>query len=134
VVDTQFLEASDYVFTDELDPSAKERVSAFVTIQKGCDNKCTFCIVPMTRGPELSRPSAEILAEVRALAAGSVREITLIGQTVNSYRFTDGGKTTRLADLLALLDAIDGLDRHRRFNDPGHFGEKAFNTFFPIFD
>jgi tRNA-2-methylthio-N6-dimethylallyladenosine synthase len=112
VVDTQFLEASDYVFTDELDPTAKERVSAFVTIQKGCDNKCTFCIVPMTRGPELSRPSGDILTEVRALAAGSVREITLIGQNVNSYGLkVDGEKT--FAELLYAVAAVPGVERIR---------------------
>jgi tRNA-2-methylthio-N6-dimethylallyladenosine synthase len=84
VLDTTFLDASDYVFAAELDPEASRRVTAEVTIQKGCDNKCTFCIVPTTRGPELSRPSGEILAEVRGLVGVGVKEISLIGQNVNS--------------------------------------------------
>ena len=84
---------------------------AFVRTQTGCDKFCAFCVVPRVRGPEQARPPAAILAEARKLVAEGCREITLIGQTVNSYRWTDGGQTTRLADLLVSLDAIDGLDR-----------------------
>ena len=58
----------DLRFASDLDPASEGQVGAFVTIQKGCDNKCTFCIVPTTRGPEVSRPSAQILEEVRGLA------------------------------------------------------------------
>jgi len=84
---------------------------AFVRTQTGCDKFCAFCVVPHVRGPEQARAPATIVAEARKLVAEGCREITLIGQTVNSYRWSDGGKTTRLADLLVLLDAIDGLDR-----------------------
>ena len=84
---------------------------AFVRIMIGCDKFCTYCIVPMVRGPEQSRPAAHILAEARQLAAEGCREITLLGQTVNSYRHTDGGRTTRLSDLLRELHNIDGLAR-----------------------
>ncbi len=84
---------------------------AFIRTQTGCDKFCAFCVVPRVRGPEQARPPAAILAEARKLVAEGCREITLIGQTVNSYRWTDGGRTTRLADLLVSLDAIDGLDR-----------------------
>ncbi len=84
---------------------------AFIRTQTGCDKFCAFCVVPHVRGPEQARAPATIVAEARKLVAEGCREITLIGQTVNSYRWMDGGKTTRLADLLALLDAIDGLDR-----------------------
>jgi tRNA-2-methylthio-N6-dimethylallyladenosine synthase len=84
---------------------------AFIRTQTGCDKFCAFCVVPRVRGPEQARPPAAILAEARKLVAEGCREITLIGQTVNSYRWTDGGQTTRLADLLTSLDAIDGLDR-----------------------
>jgi tRNA-2-methylthio-N6-dimethylallyladenosine synthase len=84
---------------------------AFVRTQTGCDKFCTFCVVPHVRGPEQARAPDTILAEARRLVAEGCREITLIGQTVNSYRWSDGGRTHRLSDLLARLDAIDGLDR-----------------------
>ena len=84
---------------------------AFIRTQTGCDKFCAFCVVPHVRGPEQARAPATIVAEARKLVAEGCREITLIGQTVNSYRWKDGGTTTRLADLLVLLDAIDGLDR-----------------------
>ena len=84
---------------------------AFVRIMIGCDKFCTYCIVPKVRGPEQSRPPEAIEAEVRRLVDEGCREVTLLGQTVNSYRYTAGGRTTRLADLLVRLDAIDGLDR-----------------------
>jgi tRNA-2-methylthio-N6-dimethylallyladenosine synthase len=84
---------------------------AFVRTQTGCDKFCAFCVVPRVRGPEQARPPEAIVAETRKLVAEGCREVTLIGQTVNSYRWTDGGRTTRLSDLLAMLDGIDGLDR-----------------------
>jgi tRNA-2-methylthio-N6-dimethylallyladenosine synthase len=84
---------------------------AFIRTQTGCDKFCAFCVVPRVRGPEQARPPEAMLAEAKKLVAEGCREITLIGQTVNSYRWADGGKTTRLADLLVMLDAIDGLDR-----------------------
>jgi tRNA-2-methylthio-N6-dimethylallyladenosine synthase len=86
---------------------------AFVRTQTGCDKFCTFCVVPHVRGPEQARSPDTIVAEARKLVAEGCREITLIGQTVNSYRFTDGGRTTRLSDLLERLDGLDGLDRIR---------------------
>ena len=84
---------------------------AFVRIKIGCDKFCTYCIVPSVRGPEQSRPAADIVAEARQLAGEGCREITLLGQTVNSYRYRDGERTTRLSDLLAALHEIDGLER-----------------------
>jgi tRNA-2-methylthio-N6-dimethylallyladenosine synthase len=84
---------------------------AFVRTQTGCDKFCAFCVVPHVRGPEQARSPDTILAEARKLVAEGCREITLIGQTVNSYRWSDGGRTTRLADLLDRLAAVDGLDR-----------------------
>lgn len=112
VLDTTFLDADDYVFTSELSPDAGQKVGAFVTIQKGCDNKCTFCIVPSTRGPELSRPSAEIVDEVQRLAARGVQEITLIGQNVNSYGLKVAGEKT-FAQLLYAVAAVPGVERIR---------------------
>ena len=84
---------------------------AYLRIQIGCDKFCTYCIVPMTRGPEQGRPPEQILAEARVLADQGCKEITLIGQTVNSYKYTSGGRTTRLADLLHSLSEIDGIRR-----------------------
>jgi tRNA-2-methylthio-N6-dimethylallyladenosine synthase len=84
---------------------------AYLRIQIGCDKFCTYCIVPMTRGPEQGRPPDQILAEARVLADQGCKEITLIGQTVNSYKFTSGGRTTRLSDLLYSLHEIEGIQR-----------------------
>jgi tRNA-2-methylthio-N6-dimethylallyladenosine synthase len=84
---------------------------AYLRIQIGCDKFCTYCIVPMTRGPEQGRPPDQILAEARVLADQGCKEITLIGQTVNSYKYASGGRTTRLADLLYSLSQIDGIRR-----------------------
>ncbi len=85
----------------------------FVTVQRGCDYKCTFCIVPYTRGPERSRKLEDIVREVRELAAAETTEVTLLGQTVNSY--VDGGDD--FADLLRAVGAIDGI-RRVRFTSP----------------
>ncbi len=84
---------------------------AYVRIQFGCDKFCTYCIVPRVRGPEQGRHPEHIVAEAQKLAAEGCREITLLGQTVNSYRHVDGGRTTRLSDLLHKLHEIVGLAR-----------------------
>ena len=87
--------------------------TAFVTVQRGCDYKCTFCIVPYTRGPERSRRLEDVVAEVRALAEQGVTEVTLLGQTVNSYH--DGKHD--FADLLGAVGTVDGIAR-LRFTSP----------------
>jgi len=84
---------------------------AYLRIQIGCDKFCTYCVVPMTRGPEQGRPPEQILDEARLLADQGCVEITLLGQTVNSYQFAAGGKTTRLADLLLQLHDVEGIER-----------------------
>jgi tRNA-2-methylthio-N6-dimethylallyladenosine synthase len=84
---------------------------AFVRTQTGCDKFCAFCVVPRVRGPEQARPPQAIIAEAEKLVAEGCKEITLIGQTVNSYKWSDGGKTSRLSDLLLELNKIDGLER-----------------------
>jgi len=84
---------------------------AMVRIMFGCDKFCTYCVVPAVRGPEQSRPAAEIEAEVRCLAEQGCLEVTLLGQTVNSYRDESGGRTLRLADLLYRLHEVEGLRR-----------------------
>jgi tRNA-2-methylthio-N6-dimethylallyladenosine synthase len=89
-------------------------VTAFVTVQEGCDKFCTFCVVPYTRGSEFSRPVADIENEVRRLAGAGVREVTLLGQNVNAYRGAAiSGGTCNLADLLSHLSLIPGIERLR---------------------
>jgi tRNA-2-methylthio-N6-dimethylallyladenosine synthase len=89
-------------------------VSAFVTVQEGCDKFCTFCVVPYTRGAELSRPAQKIIAEVENLAMAGVREITLIGQNVNAYHGAGlDGRPWSLAQLLHGVAQIAGIDRLR---------------------
>ncbi|MFO7590902.1 MAG: tRNA (N6-isopentenyl adenosine(37)-C2)-methylthiotransferase MiaB [Acidimicrobiia bacterium] len=93
--------------------------SAWVTIQIGCDNSCTFCIVPLVRGAEVSRRMGDVVREVEELAAAGVSEVTLLGQNVNSYgRDLGAGQyRPRFADLLRAIDAVDGIKRIR-FTSP----------------
>jgi tRNA-2-methylthio-N6-dimethylallyladenosine synthase len=89
-------------------------VSAFVTVQEGCDKFCTFCVVPFTRGAEVSRPVGKIVAEVKRLTAAGVREVTLIGQNVNAYHGVGpDGRSSSLAQLLERLAQLSGLERLR---------------------
>ena len=100
---------------EDVPPARANAVSAFVTVQRGCDYRCTFCIVPMTRGPERSRKLADVVGEVTRLAesGGGTTEVTLLGQTVNSYH--DGEHD--FADLLRAVGAVDGI-RRVRFTSP----------------
>src|SRR6266478_3234217 len=88
-------------------------ISSFVTVQEGCDKFCTFCVVPYTRGAEVSRPVAKIVAEARRLAAAGVREITLIGQNVNAYHGAGLAGPATLGDLLHAVAAVPGVRRLR---------------------
>ena len=90
-------------------PKAARGPTAFLTVQEGCDKFCAFCVVPYTRGAEVSRPADRIVAEARELVAAGVREVTLLGQNVNAYHGDPGG----LAGLIGRLARIDGLDRIR---------------------
>jgi tRNA-2-methylthio-N6-dimethylallyladenosine synthase len=106
--ETGWMDSEEYLFPRAEPESARGRATAFVTAMKGCDNVCAFCVVPHTRGREVSRPCGEIVAECAALAEVGVREVTLIGQNVNSFR---GGCT--FAELLRRVAAIPGLARVR---------------------
>ncbi|PVF13061.1 tRNA (N6-isopentenyl adenosine(37)-C2)-methylthiotransferase MiaB, partial [Yersinia pestis] len=99
---------------DRLPEPRAEGPTAFVSIMEGCNKYCTFCVVPYTRGEEVSRPSDDILFEIAQLAAQGVREVNLLGQNVNAYRgATYDGDICSFAELLRLVAAIDGIDRVR---------------------
>jgi tRNA-2-methylthio-N6-dimethylallyladenosine synthase len=106
--ETGWMGSEEYVFPRADPEAARGRVTAFVTAMKGCDNVCAFCIVPHTRGREVSRPFPDVLGECAALAEVGVREVTLIGQNVNSYA---GGCT--FPELLRQVAAVPGILRVR---------------------
>jgi tRNA-2-methylthio-N6-dimethylallyladenosine synthase len=108
VLDTDF--PVDAKFDHLPAPSNNQGVSAFLTVQEGCDKFCTFCVVPYTRGAEYSRDAGAILAEARVLVAGGAREIVLLGQNVNAWH---GAGAEGLGGLVRLLARIDGLERIR---------------------
>ena len=94
-------------------PKAKRAPSAFLTVQEGCDKFCAFCVVPYTRGAEVSRPADRVLSEARDLVERGVREITLLGQNVNAYHGAGAGGDVTLAQLIRQLAEVDGLERIR---------------------
>jgi tRNA-2-methylthio-N6-dimethylallyladenosine synthase len=128
VIDISFPEIEKF---DHLPKPESTGVSAFVSIMEGCSKYCTFCVVPYTRGEEVSRPFNDVLAEVRALAEQGVREINLLGQNVNAYRgvMTDG----EIADLAILMHAIrliPGIDRIRyTTSHPNEMTSNIINAF-----
>jgi tRNA-2-methylthio-N6-dimethylallyladenosine synthase len=116
VVDTEFPSEDKFDFlAPPSDAAIRARgISAFVTVQEGCDKFCTFCVVPYTRGSEVSRPAAKIVAEAERLARAGVREITLIGQNVNAYHGEGSdGRAWTLARLLERVARIPGIARLR---------------------
>ncbi len=111
LVDVSFPEIEKF---DRLPEPRAAGPTAFVSIMEGCSKYCTFCVVPYTRGEEVSRPFDDIIAECAGLAAQGVREVTLLGQNVNAYRGPmDDGATADLALLVHYVAAIDGIDRIR---------------------
>ncbi len=101
-------------FTGHLPMRRARDFQAWIQISVGCNCKCAYCIVPSTRGREVSRPAAELVAEARRLAADGVREVTLLGQNVNSYgRDLPSSAKASFAELLAMVDAVEGIDRIR---------------------
>ena len=110
-VDVSFPEIEKF---DHLPPARVEGATAFVSVMEGCSKYCTFCVVPYTRGEEVSRPFEDVLTEVAGLAQQGVREVTLLGQNVNAYRGTlEDGEAADLALLLEYVAAIPGIARIR---------------------
>lgn len=112
-VDISFPEIEKF---DNLPPARVEGASAFVSIMEGCSKYCTFCIVPYTRGDEIYRPLADVLAEVAGLVAQGVKEVTLLGQNVNAWRAPVDGEDGEMADFAFLLECvhdIPGIERIR---------------------
>ena len=110
-VDISFPEIEKF---DRLPEPRVDGPSAYVSVMEGCSKYCTFCVVPYTRGEEVSRPMADVLGEIIHLAEHGVREITLLGQNVNGYRgATQNGQIADFAELLYAVAAIDGIDRIR---------------------
>ncbi|MDG1688190.1 MAG: tRNA (N6-isopentenyl adenosine(37)-C2)-methylthiotransferase MiaB [Gammaproteobacteria bacterium] len=116
---------------DNLPAAKSEGPTAFVSIMEGCSKYCTFCVVPYTRGEEVSRPVDSVLAEIRGLAAQGVREVNLLGQNVNAYRGDlDGEDTADLALLIHYVAAIEGIDRIRfTTSHPVEFSDSLVEAF-----
>lgn len=121
-LDVRLDRGEDYL---ELDPVRQEGTNAWITIMRGCDKFCTFCIVPYVRGRERSVPADDLLRQVRLAASEGFQEVTLLGQTVNSYH--DG--ETDFADLLKMVASVEGI-RRIRFTSPhpSDFSEKLIGT------
>jgi tRNA-2-methylthio-N6-dimethylallyladenosine synthase len=125
---TDFAETHEYLFPQADPETSRGRASAFVTAMKGCDNVCSFCVVPYTRGREVSRPYAEIVREVQSLVAVGVREVTLIGQNVNSYA---GGCT--FAALIRRVAAVPDLLRIRfTTSHPMDLSDELVQAFYDV--
>ena len=113
VVDISFPEIEKF---DHLPLPESNGVSAFVSIMEGCSKYCSFCVVPYTRGEEVSRPAADVIAEISALSNQNVREINLLGQNVNAYRgILANGGICNLAELIPMVASIKGIDRIRYY-------------------
>ncbi len=128
IVDISFPEIEKF---DNLPEPEADGVSAFVSIMEGCSKYCTFCVVPYTRGEEVSRPVADVLHEVAHLASQGVREVNLLGQNVNAYRAegTDGALVD-LAELITYVAAIDGIDRIRfTTSHPVEFSDSLIDVY-----
>jgi tRNA-2-methylthio-N6-dimethylallyladenosine synthase len=127
-VDISFPEIEKF---DRLPEPRAEGPSAFVSIMEGCSKYCTFCVVPYTRGEEISRPFDDVLNEIAQLAGQGVREVNLLGQNVNAYRGPmDDGETADLALLIRYVAAVDGIDRIRyTTSHPVEFSDALIETY-----
>jgi len=128
VVDISFPEIEKF---DRLPEPKVEKSQAFLTIQEGCSKYCSFCVVPYTRGEEVSRPLDDILAEAVVLANQGVREINLLGQNVNAYRgLSFEGEIIDMATLVTYVAVIDGIDRIRyTTSHPVEFNQNLIDTY-----
>ena len=128
-VDISFPEIEKF---DHLPPARVEGASAFVSIMEGCSKYCSYCVVPYTRGEEVSRPFEDVLVEVAGLADQGVKEITLLGQNVNAYRGTMGG-TAEIADFATLLEYVSevpGVERIRYITShPNEFTQRLIDAY-----
>jgi tRNA-2-methylthio-N6-dimethylallyladenosine synthase len=131
---TPLQRAMEYDSVEALDLSREPEpgtpvLQSYIRVQRGCDKFCTFCVVPFTRGPERSRPAQQIVDEARMLADRGAREITLLGQTVNSYVNQDEGRPVRFAELLERVNDVNGIERIRFVtNYPGDFTDDIFEA------
>ncbi|MYE14610.1 MAG: tRNA (N6-isopentenyl adenosine(37)-C2)-methylthiotransferase MiaB [Gammaproteobacteria bacterium] len=127
VVDVSFPEIEKF---DALPAPRAEGPTAYVSVMEGCSRYCSFCVVPYTRGEEVSRPLADVLREVTALADQGVREVTFLGQNVNAYRGETAGRKADLARLVRDAAEIDGIDRIRfTTSHPLAFGNALIEAF-----
>ena len=110
--ETDFDTVTKFNYFDDI-KNENSKISAFLTIQEGCDKFCHFCVVPYTRGPEYSRPFEQIIKEAEELIKNGVREITLLGQNVNAYSYSENGKEHRISDLIKKLEQYSELKRVR---------------------
>jgi len=127
-IDVSFPEIEKF---DYLPKPKSNGVSAYVSIMEGCSKYCTFCVVPYTRGEEVSRPLDDVVNEIQILAKQGVREVNLLGQNVNSYQgVTDDSETTDLAFLINIVAEIDGIDRVRyTTSHPVEFSDSLINAY-----
>jgi tRNA-2-methylthio-N6-dimethylallyladenosine synthase len=128
LVDISFPEIEKF---DSLPAPRAEGPTAFVSIMEGCSKYCTYCVVPYTRGEEISRPLDDVLAEVTALAQQGVREVNLLGQNVNAYRgLMEDGESADLALLIHYVAAVEGIDRIRfTTSHPVEFSDRLIDCF-----
>jgi tRNA-2-methylthio-N6-dimethylallyladenosine synthase len=125
-VDVSFPEIEKF---DRLPAPLADRHSALVSIMEGCSKYCTFCVVPYTRGPEVSRPFESVIAELAGLAAQGVREVTLLGQNVNAWRGAIDGAPADFAELLRYVADLDGLERIRYITShPREFSQRLIDA------
>ena len=127
-VDISFPEIEKF---DHLPEPQSDGASAFVSIMEGCSKYCTFCVVPFTRGEEISRPFIDVFREVELLADQGVKEVNLLGQNVNSYRgLMDDGEVADLALLISIIAQIEGIDRIRfTTSHPVEFSDRLIDTY-----